>query len=292
VWLLMLPGVIAAGITQTNIFINTAFALYLQPGSVTALSSAFHLWQLPVALFGVAVGMVVLPTVSRMTLTSGDSGNEISAHLAKALRFVALFAVPSAVFLSIWGTEIVSVFYQRGRFDAAAADFTGSVLAAYSFGLLAYAGMKVLQPVFLALEKPWAPAGLALVAFCISVGCNYTFVHILGLPAMYLALTTSIVTTLNFLFYFLYIRHLLGGMSLHILMPGLLRIMGAGVVLALVCWSAGHFFFADFTSWSFFSRFGALAVGGSVCGALYVGACLLFRVPELQAVTGRFLKRR
>ena len=291
VWILMLPGVIAAGITQTNVFINTAFALYLKPGSVTALSSAFHLWQLPVALFGVAVGMVVLPTVSRMTLTGGDAGKEISAHLAKALRFMALFAIPSAIFLCIWGDEIVSVFYQRGRFDAAAARFTGDVLAAYSLGLLAYAGMKVLQPVFLALEKPWAPAGLALVAFCISVGCNYTFVHVFNLPATYLALTTSIVTTLNFLFYFLYIRHLLGGMSLHILMPGLLRIMGAGVVLALVCWSAGHFFFGDFTSWSFFSRFGALAVGGTVCGALYVGACLLFRVPELQAVTGRFLKR-
>ena len=292
VWVLMLPGVIAAGITQTNVFINTAFALYLNPGSVTALSSAFHLWQLPVALFGVAVGMVVLPTVSRMTLTGGDAGKEISAHLAKALRFMALFAIPSAIFLFIWGDEIVSVFYQRGRFDAAAACFTGDVLAAYSLGLLAYAGMKVLQPVFLALEKPWAPAGLAMVAFCISVGCNYTFVHIFNLPATYLALTTSIVTTLNFLFYFLYIRHLLGGMSLHILMPGLLRIMAAGVVLALVCWGAGHFFFGDFTSWSFLGRFGALAVGGTVCGALYIGACLFFRVPELQAVTGRFLRRR
>ena len=291
VWLLMLPGVIAAGITQTNIFINTAFALYLQPGSVTALSSAFHLWQLPVALFGVAVGMVVLPTVSRMTLTSGDAGGEISAHLAKALRFVALFAVPSAVFLSIWGTEIVSVFYQRGRFDAAAADFTGSVLAAYSFGLLAYAGMKVLQPVFLALEKPWAPAGLALVAFCISVGCNYTFVHVLGLPAMYLALTTSIVTTLNFLFYFLYLRHLLGSMSCHILLPGLLRILGAGSVLAVCCWGAAEFCFNGFTSWSFFCRFGALALGGIVAGAVYAGACYAFRVPEISSLINRIVRK-
>ena len=292
VWMLMLPGVIAAGITQTNIFINTSFALYLQPGSVTALSSAFHLWQLPVALFGVAVGMVVLPTVSRMTLTSGgDAGQEIATHLASALRFVALFAVPSAIFLSIWGTEIVSVFYQRGRFDAAAAEFTGNVLAAYSFGLLAYAGMKVLQPVFLALEKPWAPAGLALVAFCISVGCNYTFVHVFGLPAMYLALTTSIVTTLNFVFYFLYLRHLLGGMACRVLIPGLLRICAAGCVLALGCWLVAEFCFGTFTDWSFFARFGALAIGGIVGAGIYGGACLAFRVPELQAVAGCFLRR-
>ena len=293
VWLLMLPGMIAAGITQTNIFINTAFALYLQPGSVTALSSAFHLWQLPVALFGVAVGMVVLPSVSRMTLTSGgDAGRDIASHLAKALRFVALFAVPSAIFLSIWGTEIVSVFYQRGRFDAAASAFTGNVLAAYSFGLLAYAGMKVLQPVFLALEKPWAPAGLAMVAFCISVGCNYTFVHILGLPAMYLALTTSIVTTLNFLFYFLYLRHLLGSMACRELVPGLLRICGAGCVLALGCWLVAEFCFGSFTEWGFFSRFGALALGGILGAVVYAASCMAFRVPELQFLTGRFLRRK
>lgn len=292
VWWLMFPGMIAAGITQTNIFINTAFALHLKPGSVTALSSAFHLWQLPVALFGVAVGMVVLPTVSRMAISGGGGeGNAISEHLAKALRFMALFAIPSAVFLCIWGDEIVSVFYQRGRFDATAADFTGDVLAAYSLGLLAYAGMKVLQPVFLALEKPWAPAGLALVAFCVSVGCNYTFVHVFNLPATYLALTTSIVTTLNFFFYFLYIRHLLGGMSLHILMPGLMRILGAGAVLALICWLGGYFCFDSFTSWGFFSRFGALALGGTVCVFLYVAACLVFRVPELQMVVERFRRR-
>lgn len=292
VWMLMLPGVIAAGITQTNIFINTAFALYLQPGSVTALSSAFHLWQLPVALFGVAVGMVVLPTVSRMTLTAGgEAGQEISLHLAKALRFVALFAVPSAVFLSIWGTEIVSVFYQRGRFDAAASEFTGNVLAAYSAGLLAYAGMKVLQPVFLALEKPWAPAGLAVVAFCISVGCNYTFVHILGMPAMYLALTTSIVTTLNFVFYFLYLRHLLGSMSCRVLVPGVLRIAGAGALLALGCYLVHLFCFDSFTDWGFIARFGALALGGVGGAALYGIGCVLFRVPEMQAIVSRVLRR-
>ncbi|MBE6416246.1 MAG: murein biosynthesis integral membrane protein MurJ [Akkermansiaceae bacterium] len=293
VWLLMLPGVIAAGITQTNIFINTAFALYLQPGSVTALSSAFHLWQLPVALFGVAVGMVVLPSVSRMALTAGgEAGKEISMHLAKALRFVALFAVPSAIFLCIWGEQIVSVFYQRGRFDAAAAAFTGDVLAAYSLGLLAYAGMKVLQPVFLALEKPWAPAGLALVAFCISVGCNYTFVHVFNMPATYLALTTSIVTTLNFCFYFLYIRHLLGSMSCDVLLPGLLRILGAGTVLAIACWCACEFCFSSFTSWGFLSRFGTLALAGSLAGGIYMVACMLFRVPELQMLTSRLLRRK
>lgn len=291
VWLLMIPGVIAAGITQTNIFINTSFALYLPAGAVTAISSAFHLWQLPVALFGVAVGMVVLPSVSRMSLTQGgDHG--IAEHLAQAMRFVAFFAVPSAVFLGIWGEEIVSIFFQRGRFDAAASALTGQVLAAYSLGLLGYAGMKVLQPVFLALEKPWAPACLALAACALSLSLNYTFVHVLHLGASWLALTTSVVTTLNFLFYFLYLRHLLGGMAGRVLLPGVLRILAAGAVLAIICWQTRALFFNDFTSWSFLARFMALAIGGVLTGGIYLFAAFLFRVPELQMFAARFLSRK
>lgn len=290
IWLLMVPGVIAAGITQTNIFINTAFALYLPGGAVTALSGAFHLWQLPVALFGVAVGMVVLPSVSRMTLHSNR--HEIARHLAQAMRFVAFFAVPSAIILGLWGEEIVSLFFQRGRFDAQAAQLTGQVLAAYSFGLLGYAGMKVLQPVFLALEKPWAPAGLALFACVLSISLNYVFVHVLHFGAEWLALTTSLVTTLNFLFYFFYLRRLLHGMACRELLPGLLRILCAGLALGIICWQIRELFFTDFLEWGFVRRLISLAAAGCMIGGVYFAACFLFRVPELEAFSNRFLKRK
>ncbi len=289
IWVLMIPGVIAAGITQTQVFINTGFALYLPGGSVTALSGAFHLWQLPVALFGVAVGMVVLPSVSVMSLKRGN--NEIPEHLAHAMRFVAFFAVPSAVLLGLWGTEIVSIFFQRGRFDAAASELMGQVLAAYCIGLLGYAGMKVLQPVFLALEKPWAPAGLALFACLISISLNYIAVRVLDLGVMWLAMTTAFVTTLNFFFYFFYLRHLLGSMACHILLPGLLRILGAGAVLALLCVLAKNYIFVGFLEWGFWARLAALAVAGIGAGIVYLAACFALRVPELTAFTRRFLRR-
>lgn len=294
VWLLMVPGVIAAGITQTNIFINTSFALYLPGGSVTALSGAFHLWQLPVALFGVAVGMVVLPSVSRMSLEQGgESGRLIATHLAQAMRFVAFFAVPSAIVLGLWGQEIVSIFFQRGRFDASASALTGQVLGAYCLGLLGYAGMKVLQPVFLALEKPWAPAGLALVAATISLALNYCFVHVFRFnEATWLALTTSVVTTLNFLFYFFYLRRLLGTMATRSLLPGLLRILAAGAVLGIICWQVRGLFFTDFLTWGFFPRLATLGIAASIVGGIYLAACFLFRVPELETFANRFLKKK
>ncbi len=289
VWMLMIPGAIAAGITQFNVFINTSFALYLPSGAVTALTMAFHLWQLPVALFGVAVSMVVLPLISRL-VAQGDK-NEISYQLAIALRFVAFFAIPSAIFLFIWGEEIVSVFFQRGRFDADSSALTGQVLSAYALGLFSYAGMKVLQPVFLALEKPWAPAFLSLGCCVVSITMNYLFVRVFGFGAASLALTTALVTTLNFLFYFLFLRKLIGSISLGVLCPGLLRICAAAFCLAVQCWVLERLFMQGFTSWGFFARFGTLALFGSLVGAIYLGICYLFGVPELHMLLDRFRKK-
>ena len=289
VWWLMIPGAIAAGITQANVFINTSFALHLSGGAVVALSSAFHLWQLPVALFGVAVGMVTLPSVSRMTLTEGRG--QIAQQLAVALRFVAFFALPSAILLGLWGEQIVSVFFQRGRFDAQASVLTGQVLGAYSLGLLGYAGMKVLQPVFMALEKPWAPAGIALVACMFSVGLNYCFVHVWGLGAPWLAFTTACVTTLNFVFFFLYLRHLLGSMAGRTLFPGLARIAGAGGILFAFCYGAREYCLTELTQWGFLYRLGAMALAGAAAGIVYLVAAVLCRVPELETVAARFLRR-
>ncbi len=160
---------------------------------------------------------------------------------------------------------------------------TGSVLSAYSLGLLGYAGMKVLQPVFLALEKPWAPAVLALFSCGVSLSLNYVFVFVFQIRTpMWLALTTSVVTTLNFLFYFLYLRRLLGSMACRELLPGVLRLVLSGGMLALVCWFVQEFCFAGFTGWSFSMRLIALALGGVGVGSVYIAAAFFCRVPELR----------
>ncbi len=290
VWRLMLPGMLASGITQLNVFVNSSFALFLPAGAVTALSSAFHIWQLPVALFGVAIGMVVLPDVSRLTVVSGKE--EISRLLAEALRFMAFFAIPSTLVLGLWGEEIVCLFFQRMRFDAQASALCGSVLSAYSAGLLGYAGMKVLQPVFMALERPWAPAFLSVVTCCISISLNFLFVRHLGLGAPWLAFTTSCITSINFLFFFFYLRRLLGSMSLVSIIPGLLRILAAGLLLALCCYVIRVNFFSHFTQWSFMARFIGLAAATCSVALLYLAACYILRVPEISLLRTIFLRHR
>ncbi len=291
IWGLTIPSVVASGVTQFTIFINTGFALSLQDGSVTALTTAFRLWQLPVGLFGVATGMVVLPAVSRM-MVNDDGKKEVAAHVAKGLRLVAFFALPSFIILSMLGTECISALFQWGNFNTTAVQYTGQVLTAYSLGLLGYAGTKVVQPVFLALEKRWVPLIAAGVALCISIGMNYYFVHIAQFgSAAWLALTTSVVTTFNFLFYFFYLRHHLGGIDGKTLFSGLIRILPAGLVLCLICWGAKALFLQDYLSWNFFGR--ALSLGAvCACGGIaYLITAFLLKTPELDALRAKLLKR-
>lgn len=290
--LLMVPGVLAAGVTQINVLVNTSFAAgHLEGGSVTALSNAFRLWQLPVGLFGVATGMVVLPSISR--LMAKNARGEIIEYLATAIRFVAFFAVPSAIVLGLWGEEIVSLIFQRGNFVAKDALLTGQVLTAYTFGLLGYAGIKVVQPVFMALEKPLLPMYIAIGALAVSVSLNYYFVCVLHANAPWLAMTTSVITTLNFLFYAIYLRRLLGGLGLSILLPGLLRIAGAALPMALLCYALHRCWFTDFTSqaWGFLDRLAALAVGGAAAALLYLGISWILRVPELAEARSKLAGR-
>ncbi|MEG2810486.1 MAG: murein biosynthesis integral membrane protein MurJ [Akkermansia sp.] len=289
IWGLMLPSVLASGVTQMNVFINTGFAFELQPGSLTVLTTAFKIWQLPVGLFGVATGMVVLPAISRMMV--GDGRTEVAGHLAKALRFVAFFAVPSVVFLGILGEEIVSVIYQWGRFSQEAVIYTGSVLAAYSLGLLGYAGTKVVQPAFLALEKRWVPLVVSLIALIMSFAMNYSFVRIWHKDASWLALSTSIITTLNFLYYFVYLRKQLGGLCGRMLVSGLSRIIGAGIVLAGLCWTIKTYLMDGFLSWNYLDRISLMAGTGIAGIILYLGIAWLLHAPELDVLRERFIKK-
>ncbi|WP_300801679.1 lipid II flippase MurJ, partial [uncultured Akkermansia sp.] len=181
--------------------------------------------------------------------------------------------------------------YQWGRFIQEAVRYTGEVLGAYSLGLLGYAGTKVVQPVFLALEKRWVPLIAAAAALAISIGLNYCFVYVLHKNAAWLALTTSVVTTFNFLFYFLYLRRQLGGADGRTLLSGLSRIMAAGILLGAVCWAGKTWFLQGFLNWTFPARVLGISLVCGCAGIVYLAAAFLLKTPELEAVRAKLLKR-
>ncbi|NBV87378.1 MAG: murein biosynthesis integral membrane protein MurJ, partial [Verrucomicrobia bacterium] len=113
---LMGPAVIAASAVQVNVMINSKFASMIAgDGPVSWLDNAFRLMQLPLGIFGVAIGTVTLPLVARHAAAGNTDG--LRATLARGLRLGLLLTVPSTLGLMFLADPIISVIFEHGRFD-------------------------------------------------------------------------------------------------------------------------------------------------------------------------------
>jgi putative peptidoglycan lipid II flippase len=149
------PSVIAASTTQFNVLVNSMFASTLGDGPIFWLSIAFRLMQLPLGLFGVALGTVTLPLLSRLVV--GGHMAAFRGELARAMRLALLLTIPSTIGLMMLAEPIISVLYQHGRFDAYQARRRPGRCASMPSGLCGYAALKVLVNAFYALDRRKTP---------------------------------------------------------------------------------------------------------------------------------------
>jgi putative peptidoglycan lipid II flippase len=189
---LAVPGMIAGGMAQITIVISTIIAS-LQDRVVSWLYYADRIFQLPLGLIGVAVGVVLLPDLSRK-LRSGDTRAVIDSE-NRALEFSLLLTVPAAVALFIASWPIMRVLFERGAFTTVDARATADMLAALAPGLPAYVLIKVLQPSFFAREDTKTPMIYAGIAMTANVALCFVLFVILG--AVGIAIATSLTGWIN-----------------------------------------------------------------------------------------------
>lgn len=276
---LMVPAVIAASVTQVNVLVNAMFAYGVGEGAVSWLNYAFRLMQLPIGVFGVAVATVTLPALSRAAIHS--IGDDFGPTLAKGLKLVLFLVFPATLGLVTLAEPIISLLYERGRFSEEDRQATAGALRAYGCGLLFYAGLKVLQPAFYAIEKRWLPMIASLVALFVNAGCNYTFVFIFKWGHESLALTTSIVASLNFVFLYLAMRHYAGDIGTRGLAGAFLKVGIAASLMAGLCIAADRFLFTDLSGMSVWEKGLWLGAVIGVAGIAYLAVAKLLRVEEI-----------
>ncbi|SDG18521.1 putative peptidoglycan lipid II flippase [Limimonas halophila] len=151
---LMGPGVLSAGALQLNLLVGTMIAS-LQAGAVSYLYYADRVYQLPLGLIGIALGVVLLPDLSR-TLRAGDAEGARD-RLNRGLELAMLLGLPAAAALIAVPTPIVGVLFERGAFAGEATQATAAALMAFAVGVPAFIGVKILQPAFFAREDTMSP---------------------------------------------------------------------------------------------------------------------------------------
>lgn len=161
-----IPGVIAGGITQLNLQIG-GFIASFQPGARSYLYYADRLYQLPLGIVGVAIGVVLLPELSRR-LRAGEHAAVMDSQ-NRSFELALLLTMPAAIALWVAAEPIVSVLYERGKFGATDTPATAWALAAFAWGLPAFVLQKVFQPGFFAREDTRTPMRFAAVNFGVNV---------------------------------------------------------------------------------------------------------------------------
>lgn len=286
---LMGPAIIAASVTQVNVVVNSMFAYGVGEGAVSWLNYAFRLMQLPIGVFGVAVATVTLPALSRAAV--GGISADFRPTLSKGLRLVAFLVLPSTIGLAILAGPIISVLYERGRFDAADRMQTAAALQAYGYGLLFYAWLKVLQPAFYAIDKRWLPMMTSFVALGLNLGFNYLFVFVLKWGHQSLAMTTSIVAGVNFMILYMAMSKFTGDIGTLALLKTMGKLGIAGIVMGALCWLVNVHIFGDPAHLSFVVR--AILLGGTigVAATVYFGIAKALGVQEATEALGMVMKR-
>ncbi|MEM8554123.1 MAG: murein biosynthesis integral membrane protein MurJ [Pseudomonadota bacterium] len=182
------PAALAGGVVQINLLVGRQVASFFD-GAVAWLAYADRLYQLPLGVVGIAVGVVLLPDLSRKLAASDISGSQ--AALSRAGEFALALTIPAAVALVVIPGPIVSVLFERGAFGPEDTAATALAVAIYGAGLPAFVLQKVLQPLYFAREDTKTPFRYALWGMGVNALVAIGFAPFIGFTAAAIGTTLA-----------------------------------------------------------------------------------------------------
>jgi putative peptidoglycan lipid II flippase len=192
---LMVPAVLGVSVAQISMITNTIFASFLKTGSVSWLYYADRLMEFPTGVLGVALGTILLPSLSKAY--AGKDESEYSQLLDWGLRLTFILAAPAAVALAVLATPLVTALFYYGKFTSIDVDMTQQALVAYSVGLLGLILVKILAPGFYARQNIKTPVKIAVFTLVITQLMNGIFIFVLPLKHAGLALAIGLGACIN-----------------------------------------------------------------------------------------------
>jgi putative peptidoglycan lipid II flippase len=280
---LMVPRAIGLGASQITFVVVTSLATLQGPGAVTSFNVAFTLLQIPIGVIGVPLGIVVLPSLSRVAAIGREL--EFVAMLTRALRLLVYVMIPIGALFAIVRVPTISLLFDDGSYGRAALDVTATTLLAFLVGLAAHSLIAVLARAFYARQDTLTPVLAAVGSVVINVTLAILLVEPLGLPGVALAIAIAAWIEAIALIVVLTRRvppfrpSALLGVGLASVV-GTVVAAGAGlVVLGLVEGAVG-------TDPGKVALALEIAVTSVAFGLVYAAASLALRIPELPSIVG------
>lgn len=283
-WQLGVPGLIAAGITHINLMVSHTIATF-QTGAASWLYYADRLYQLPLGMIGIAMGVALLPTLSR-ALRAGDDDGAMHT-LNRAAEIAAFLTIPAAVALFVIPELLISTLFERGRFLSADSVQAGKALRMFALGLPAFVLLKVLAPTFFAREDTRTPMIFASISALVNLVIGASLFFTVGFYG--LALATSIAAWGNVIC-LAYVQRNHGHFIVDArLLSRLPRIIIAALIMGAALWWLGAMAAPLRTGNIFWDYF----VVAAVCGigiVIYFGVAMMIRAFGVADIKDAFRK--
>ncbi|MCD6005533.1 murein biosynthesis integral membrane protein MurJ [Halomonas sp. IOP_6] len=199
---LMAPALFGVSVSQINLLLDTVLASLLTAGSVSWLYYSDRLVELPLGVFGVAIGTIILPALSKRH--AEQSTEHFSAMLDWAIRVVLLLGVPAALALAVLAEPFLITLFHYGAMTDTDIQMAAMSLRAYAFGLVAFMLIKVLAPGFFARQDTKTPVKVGIIAMVANMVFNLLLIWPLAHAGLALATALSAFLNAGLLGYLLY----------------------------------------------------------------------------------------
>jgi len=283
---LFFPGVIGSGVIQLNIVIGTIIASFLPIGAISHIYYADRLNQLPLAIFGIAMGVVLLPSLSKAIKKNNEKEIEITQN--RSLEFCLLISLPSAAGLYILSDPIIHILFERGAFVTEDTFYTAKVLSIFALGLPAYILIKVLITCFFAREDTKTPLYISIISVIVNVVLSLLLIS--TMREMGIALATAISAWINTLLLFFILRKK-NNLSLDDqLLNNTFKIILSSSAMIVVCYFLDRMFFENIQDLNLLLKVVSLLLLLICCKIVYLGMIFMLKVLTIQDLKGYIQK--
>ncbi len=273
------PILIGSAVGKVSIFATQVLASMLEVGSISSLSYAEKLFQLPLGLFVAGITVPIFPLLSEQ-VASGEP-ERVKATVGFSMRLMGFLMVPVTIGVVLLRYPIIGLILEHGEFTPEDTARTAWALLFLCLGLYAYAGRDTLTRVFYAYHDTRTPVKISVFTVALNVALSYLLMRPLGVGG--LALGTTVALTFNFLVLIWLLRRKVGPMGFGLMFRSLGAVVAVSAVMGVVVWGIDTLLAGAMAAGTF--AYGVRVVVGLVVGVLvFVGAARLAKMPELAEI--------
>ncbi len=278
---LLIPRALGSALYQINVFVDSILASFeniVGPGGQSALYYSNRLFQLPLAIFGVALSQAILPTFSTQIVRKDMQGFKQTFSLA--IRSLMLVVLPASVGLVVLSRPIVRIIFEHGRFNAYSTMITSNALFFYAFGLLSCCFIKILVNAFYAMQDTKTP--VKTMAFAVTLNVILSVIFMMRFKIGGLALASSLSATVNASTLYYHLRKRVGSLGgLHIA-SSFFKILTASLVMGIAAFFYDRHVLSGLTASHTHVQALCLALGIALSILIYLAVVWILKIEEMR----------